>query len=276
MGCNSMPVKHFGVVVDVKRCIPDGVYIRILEDSPKQHFPTLLHDQGGFQRPYYETQSGQPCWARTRAFLAWNAGGHARTLASAPWLAEMPVQAVTQFALVGLLHARMRDLSNSVHKPRLKGGFSLRRIQWLCLQLAGPQQVNQRLRAGEHVLHRLCAPHADDVVGVHAVRQQRKIERPPRRDHRQGPVTGTPCGADARCIAVKAKVRLRAGPPEQFKLLLVQSRAERRQRRGDARLRQGNGVDIALGEVQSPRQWTYLELRQRFARWTVAIERALH
>src|SRR5262245_37358695 len=66
MGCNRCTVKHFGVVVDVKRCVPDGGYVRVIKGSPGEGLPRLLHDFGALDGPYNQPMARHS--GRTGAF----------------------------------------------------------------------------------------------------------------------------------------------------------------------------------------------------------------
>ena len=114
------------------------------------------------------------------------------------------------------------------------------------LGLARPQHVGKRTRRADHVIHRIAAGGAHQIVRILALRQHREFQALARLQARHREFDGAIGRAQARIVAVETKYRLVRHLPKQRKLVLGQRRAERRDGGGEARRHHGDHVDIAF------------------------------
>ncbi len=106
--------------------------------------------------------------------------------------------------------------------------------------------MRQRARGAKHVLDRVAAAGAGEIVGILAVGQRRDLEALAGFQQRQRQIERAIGGAAAGLVAVETKYRLVRHAPHQAELIGGKRGAERRNRRLEARGDHGDDVDIAL------------------------------
>ena len=143
-------------------------------------------------------------------------------------------------------HRLVGDGRGHFGEARLQRGAPLGRVERAGLALARPQHIGERARRGEHVLNRLAAARAHQIVRVLPVRQRGELQALARLDQRQGQIERAIGGAAAGIVTVEAQNRLVGHSPHQHQLIGGQRGAERRYRRFVSRDHHGDGVDIAF------------------------------
>ena len=126
---------------------------------------------------------------------------------------ELPPQPLAEVAAIVLAHGFVADHRRHLGKARLERRAPLGRVEARCFSLAHPQHVGERTRGGNHLVDRLAASGADEIVGIVAFGQAGKFQALSRLDQRQGQIDRAVGRAAAGSVAVEAERGLIRHPP---------------------------------------------------------------
>ena len=118
---------------------------------------------------------------------------------------ELMPQPLAELPAIIFADGLVADHRRYVGKPRFKPCAALGRIEARRFGLTHPQHVGERTRGGDHLVDRVAASGADEIIGIVAFRQAGKFQALARLDQRQGQIDRAVSRAAAGGGAVEAE-----------------------------------------------------------------------